>query len=250
MMGPATKLVLAFALSASAQPEEVARDFQAANERALAKEHGQAIALYESILERGYDDSDVYYNLGHVLEGAGRPIDAIVAYERALARAPGDADAIFNLERLRALHVSGLPEPAADAASLGEAVRPWISSDLTREAAWLFALSLLAACVLRAFFARVGAGTALANLGFFTATISLVVTLLGISALREVRAVVTESAALREGPDARFPDRGVVIPGETVRVRGTQGSFQEIQRLDGSTGFVERAALATVTYSL
>jgi tetratricopeptide (TPR) repeat protein len=221
-------------------PAEVERDFEAAHERALAGDHEQAVALYRAVLERGYDDADVHYNLGHVLEDMGRPIEAIVAYERALARAPGDADAKHNLERLRAREVKGAPDPDPEAAGLDAALGPWIRGAPVGIVGWLAALALLAACVLRALRRAPPASAAL----FALAGLGLLFVAASAAIRSEARAVVVEAAPLREGPDPRFDARGRAAPGERVRILDRQGALREVQRVDGTTGWIEAAALA------
>ncbi len=231
-------IVLAMLLLSA--PADIERDFAAAGERALAGDNEQAVALYRSVLERGYDGADVHYNLGVALEDVGRPVDAIVAYERALWRNPGDIDAETNLARLRAATVRGAPDFDPDAASLGEVFGPWVRGLPVGLLGWSAALALLGACALRAAQSRVGLSNAL----FSVAAVFGIAVGLAAAVDGEERAVVTAAAPLRAGPDPRFESRASAVPGEPVRILKARGAFREVLRADGSTGWIERDGLA------
>lgn len=222
-------------------PDAILRDFRAANERALAGEHDQAIALYRSLLERGYEDGGVYYNLGHVLEDAGRSVEAIVAYERALARDPSDEEARENLRRLRARTLPGLPEASAEVGGLSDVLSPLLLPLPIGLIGWAAAIAWLLAFLL--FAVRGPRAGALPRMLVGFAGLGLVVVALRASLERDLRAVVLKKAIVREGPDPRFAARGDALPGEPVRILGRQGSFREVKRRDGQTGWVEADVL-------
>ena len=218
------------------------QDFAAANERALAKDYVQAEALYRAIIERGVEDPDIYFNLGHVLESAGQDIDAIVAYEHALSLDPHDEDARYNLEQLRHRILPKASEPNPDAISLADALKPFAarSSTLTI-VGWLSALFVLGGSLLRstghhrAFTVSVGLWI---GAGFGISWL-----ILSALASSDERAVVIRNTDLRDGPDPRFGTRGQVRAGESVRVRDEGRGFKEVQRADGTIGFVAQDAL-------
>jgi tetratricopeptide (TPR) repeat protein len=57
----------------------------------------EARSQYELILQQGYVDASLYYNLGNCHYRLGNIAQAILAYERALRLAPGDPDIEYNL---------------------------------------------------------------------------------------------------------------------------------------------------------
>lgn len=236
-----TPLTLTLALGFLATPADVARDFEAANDRALAGDHTQAIALYRSILERGYDDGDVHYNLAHALESAERPFEALAAYERALDRNPNDEDARENLALLRARLVKDGPKPEPSAAGLADAFAPWVKNLPVSTLGWLAALLLFTGFVLKALAQprlNPAAWSAFVAAAFGLGTV-------GMHAVVEAdeRALVVATSPLLEGPDPRYSSRGEVRAGEAVRILGARDGFREVQRADGATGFIDRAAL-------
>tara|TARA_B100001564_G_scaffold189308_1_gene158892 strand:+ start:693 stop:1439 length:747 start_codon:yes stop_codon:yes gene_type:complete len=71
--------------------------FKKGNEEMVAENYKEAIEVYESILNLGYESSELYYNLGNGyfrLELIG---NSIWAYMNALDMAPRDRDIAYNL---------------------------------------------------------------------------------------------------------------------------------------------------------
>lgn len=227
-----------FAAVLLAAPADITGDFEAANERALAGEAEQAEALYTSILERGYEDSDVYYNLGHTLEDQGRLVDAIVAYERALWRDPGDAEARQSVDRLRARVAPEAPARDADAVGFADAFGPWIRGLPMGLIGWTAAALFFVGCLLRVLGRPRPAWGVLVCAGLGLGAVAL-----GAAVAADRAAVVVDGVPLREGPDPRFAERARVLRGERVRWIGRDAGFIEVQRADGTTGYVERGAL-------
>lgn len=62
-----------------------------------AGRYEDAARIYDELLDEGYDDARIHYNLGNALFKRGRVGPAILCYERALARNPSDPDAKENL---------------------------------------------------------------------------------------------------------------------------------------------------------
>jgi tetratricopeptide (TPR) repeat protein len=58
----------------------------------------EAITQYETVLDKGYESAELYYNLGNAYFNINNLPAAILNYERAKVLAPGDADIEFNLK--------------------------------------------------------------------------------------------------------------------------------------------------------
>ncbi len=67
-------------------------------------EFEKAIAAYESIIKKGYESAELYYNLGNAYYKSNKIPYAILNYERAKKLNPQDEDIDFNL-RLANTHV-------------------------------------------------------------------------------------------------------------------------------------------------
>lgn len=236
-------------LSGHASAQDQA-DFAAANEKALSGDEAGAIALYESLLERGLRSEDVLYNLGTVYAQAGRWVEAAVAYERALRLAPGDAAARENLARVRRMlrgrrEVTPLEQPV-------EVIEPWVAVVPPEGArlGFVFGASLffLAWFLVR----RSAAGWRTRLLGAMWALglvswVALGLVLAGQEWVRlERRAVVLREQPLLDGPDPRFREAGRVHAGARARVLEQDGPWSRIQSDEGHTGWVEDRHLAPV----
>ena len=86
--------------------------FNKGNEAMVAEDYSEAIKIYESILNIGYESSELYYNLGNGyfrLELIG---NSIWAYNNALDMAPRDRDIIYNLSivKMQAIDRIEMPE--------------------------------------------------------------------------------------------------------------------------------------------
>ena len=85
--------------------------FNKGNEAMVAEEYSEAIKIYESILNIGYESSELYYNLGNGyfrLELIG---NSIWAYMNALDMAPRDRDVIYNLSIVRMQTIDRIEMP-------------------------------------------------------------------------------------------------------------------------------------------
>ncbi|MBD3348942.1 MAG: tetratricopeptide repeat protein, partial [Candidatus Eisenbacteria bacterium] len=74
--------------------------FREANRLYSEGEYERAASLYESIVESGFRNADVQYNLGNARYKTGDLGQAVLAYERALDIEPAHADAASNLDFL------------------------------------------------------------------------------------------------------------------------------------------------------
>jgi predicted Zn-dependent protease len=91
----------------------------------LIGEYGQAIDLFQAILDRSPGQPRIWLSLGHALRTAGRRSEAVTAYKRAIELEPGLGDAYWSLANLKT-------EPFADdevAAMKGQLQRPDVAGE-------------------------------------------------------------------------------------------------------------------------
>ena len=111
-----------------------------------AGRYARAAELYQSLLDRGFDDIRVHYNLGNSRFKAGELGRAILAWERVLARNPHDSDARENLEYATLLTVDKVgPEEDTFPETVARAARRGFGPD---RAMAVFLASLLASSCL------------------------------------------------------------------------------------------------------
>ncbi len=231
-----------FVVLVSLSPE-LERDFAAANERALKGDHTGAIALYQSLQNRGLVAPDLYYNLGVAYAEAAQPVDAIVQFERALRLDPGHADAEHNLGQLRA---ELTPKSEAQVLSFADALQPllppWslmtsffvaISLSLLTFGALIWARFVASAWPRRMF---VASAISLAIVGAILGAQIIVAT--------APRAVIVRAAELRQGPDERLKSAGEAVLGLRVRILSREAGWVEVQNPDGTVGWLPESALA------
>jgi tetratricopeptide (TPR) repeat protein len=88
-------IILLFNISLFANEAE--NKFNKANEYYNSGEYEQAIELYKSIIDNGYNDSKIYYNIGNAYYKTEQIPESILYYEKALKANPDNEDAQFNL---------------------------------------------------------------------------------------------------------------------------------------------------------
>ena len=116
-------------------------------------QYSQAAQAYQQLVDQGFTESALFYNLGNAYYKAGDYGRAIANYRRAQLLAPRDADIAANLNLARSQVVGQLPEdPPADAASegwfsaLGHWSQQWFTTNelaLLALGAWVLFVFLL-----------------------------------------------------------------------------------------------------------
>ena len=85
--------------------------FMQGNQFIFDGKYGDAVQSYESILELGYENSDLYYNLGNAYYRMHHIGQAIWAYSNALYLNPRNKDALHNLSLAKARRVDRIELP-------------------------------------------------------------------------------------------------------------------------------------------
>lgn len=170
-----------------------------------------AVRHYSSLVEQGYDDERIWYNLGNAQFKAGRLGQAIKAYLRARRLAPRDPDIKANLEFVRLYAVDKLETSGrlfilgwTDQLSARFTLREWLTA-----AGALFSL-LVVLTILKVWFGRVG------RAGWYWLGIGVFIWLLVLG------------GGARHYRDEYMRDRGVVVVKETD-VRGGPGDDYTLQ---------------------
>ncbi|MFA6653834.1 MAG: tetratricopeptide repeat protein [Candidatus Delongbacteria bacterium] len=89
-------------------------DFDEANQYYEKADYEKAVVLYEKIISDGFDNGEVYYNLGNSYYKLGDIARAILNYERALKLLPDDPDLIGNLKTARLYLTDKVEETEAE----------------------------------------------------------------------------------------------------------------------------------------
>ena len=124
--------------------------FSQGNNAMIAEKYDDALQLYESILEIGYHDSNLYYNLGNAYYRLHYIGHAIWAYSQASILAPRDIDIQHNLDVTLARRIDRIELPESffllkmyRAIKSNLTLREWIvlgSIILLFQSMWVFGL--------------------------------------------------------------------------------------------------------------
>lgn len=219
--------------------------FNKANDLYQKENYSQAIQQYESILNSGQSNPELYYNLGNSYFRMHQPGRALLNYERGLMLSPRDADIKINIAFVRTalnLQEEGLSEQFLE----------WLNNLMTLNELAAFCSSLwilLCAGVIVYLFLKLRRIYWL-NLSLLAA----VIVFGGLLALKIDRQVKTQWAVVIAGPvEARngpgFDNTvGFTLPeGKKVSVLGLKDEWAAVGlRSEGLKGWVEKKYLEQI----
>ena len=128
-----TLLILPLPAMAQKQEEET---FFRANQEFKERQYQEAIHDYHQLIEKGYENGHLNYNLGNAYLRSGQLGQAILHYERARLFMPRNADLKFNLNYALDQTTDALPQSK----SLIHTGFFWIDSLTLNELFWGFAV--------------------------------------------------------------------------------------------------------------
>ncbi len=111
--------------SAKAAEPSIEHVFQQGNRFYEQGHYTQAIACYQEIVNSGFENGYVYYNLGNALLKHERIGEAILHYERAVRLRPRDEDVAFNLDYARAFTLDKMKPDTGKLLALLQALRDY-----------------------------------------------------------------------------------------------------------------------------
>jgi len=239
--------VLFFWLSSPASAQRLDQVFDDANEAVFAGDLDEAITGYDQLVAAGVDDPDVAFNLGVAHGRSGRYGQAIRWFERSLALSPGDAEVERGLAEVRAAlgrrQASRDGEAVVETTPFTEAVvRPF---SLLGIGILVLVLDFLFFGLLL-WFRRTESENGRLALGIAAPVVGLLLALSVFGVLAKSGAltdgapaiVVTEDAAVREGPDPRAERRSDAREGERARVLDRDGDWVRVRLPGGREGWM------------
>ena len=223
-------------------PEET---FDQANQHYQQARFSQAIDLYESILDNGFVNGELYYNLGNAYYKTGDLGKAVLNYERALKLMPNDEDLKHNLQLANLVITDRIePTPRLFLWDYWDSMKAAFSLDaLTWIGYALFVLLVGSVCVIilaRSYEVR--------RLGLFGGSISTALLVLSIVLFvgkigelnRTDAAVVTAKiTTVKNSPDTKSSDAFVLHSGVKVTITDSVGDWMKIRLADGKVGWME-----------
>ena len=228
-------LAVLFAGDASAQESSGTGLMAKANERYERGEYAEATQQYEALIDRGYRDATLYFNLGNAHFESGDLGRAILSYLRARELSPRDPDIRDNLELARAMTVDRI---AAERGPLVESVsyfgHRWVTPDELGTAAILLwvasGIAIGALLVWRVFPLRRVLHTVTVFATVATAmSLLLVVSMTYANPYDDTGVVTAAAVEVVSGPGPQYSEEFTLFGGAQVRVTDSRHGWLRIE---------------------
>ena len=216
--------VVAAAGGAALAQERSASDAMAdANGRYERGDFAGAVQGYEDLIERGYDDATLYYNLGNAYfkqEDLGR---AILNYLRAQEMSPRDTDIRANLELARSQtvdRIEGDDSLIASISALGRVVATAEEIGLVALALWAVSALGMAAAVARPSMRirSIVRGGSIAGMTAALVALLLLSSMLYANSNDDVGIITAEEVDILSGPGTQYSTEFTLHSGAQVRL--------------------------------
>ena len=219
-------------------------------------QYAQAVQAYEQLIEQGYSDSALFYNLGNAYYKQGDYGGAVLNYRRAQRLAPRDADIQANLEmaRSRAVDQFEVAENSGTLSLVGEAVRDTFTHNqlaMTALGLWILFVILLL------LFDSAKAGSGWRKGLKYALAVTAVVLVVGILALgaygyvdgaQSEGVIVASQVEVTSGPGKQYMTEFTLHSGTEVELVETRGSWIRLVAAGGELeGWVPVSAVEPVS---
>jgi tetratricopeptide (TPR) repeat protein len=247
-----TPFFLAVVITGISFGDEAAQTFAEANQLYLQAKYPDAITQYEKIVQSGFENGELYFNLGNAYYKSGNIQKAILNYERAKQLLPRDEDVLFNLQLANLQVVDKI-----DAVPRIFVYR-WVDSMLA-----LFSLSTMG-WIVYAFFLLTLAAFAIflyartytqKRLSMFVGLVfsaALILTMIGYGVQSykesntEFAIVMSDVANIKAAPDSKGNDLFVLHKGLRVQVLDSVNHWRKIRLADGKVGWIPEDDCETI----
>ena len=248
-----TGLAIAVALPLHADSPADTDAMTASNELYDAGRYAESTQVYEQIVDQGYRDSALYYNLGNAYYKQGDLGRAILNYVRAEKLAPRDADVRANLEVARSQTID-LPGSDEQIVLIRLVVAAQARLTTNELAAATLALWLLLALPLA--IVLYGKAERLRRAASYAAVVLGLVLVMGAISLsgrvyaessRQRVVVVAEAVDVVSGPGTQYVTEFTLHAGTEARLLETRGSWARVALPEGGLqGWVPAGAVEEV----
>lgn len=223
-----------------------------AEEAYAASDYDKALEIYKSVLDKGYESADLYYNVANCFYRKGELAPSILNYERALRIDPSHEDAKHNLSLAESKTVDNID-------TLGRVflVDWWNSfSNLTSADSWafisivLFIITIVSLSVyifVRKIWVR--------KLGFSVAVIALFFTIISfcsaytrynVETSKNQAIVFSQTVTIKSSPDNSGNNLFILHEGTKVNIKSRLGEWVEIITSDGNSGWLPANAIEVI----
>jgi tetratricopeptide (TPR) repeat protein len=236
-------------LFASFSPDSV---MSKANQNYIESNFDKAAELYQTLVDSGYHNAELYFNLGNSYFKLNRIPYALLNYERAYLLKPNDEDIEFNLEYARTFTVDRIePLPQFFLIKWYRGARATFSSNGWAFISILFlAITLLLVLV---FWYSFSAWRKRITFAFALLTFSLTVFSVIFSAQEKERVTLRNMAIIyhpvvtvRSSPGDSGKDIFILHSGTKVQITKAIGQWVEIRIADGNKGWIQSESIELI----
>ncbi len=231
-------------------PKESADQYNNAGKLYRDGKFEQALQIYESLLDSGIHNPDLFYNASNAAYRCGYLGKAILYIERALALAPSDEDALANRAFLNSIKKDQEPPPD----NLITAFITQIYESTNVNTSTLLSGSMFAFAFIIATFSIFTIGTKrIISIVLFIIFMSISFLSGGISIHKLHREstqteaiIMTEQAKAYSGPDTRNTHIFTIHEGTKVIIERQQDGWSLIRLLSGAGGWIPASSLQEI----
>lgn len=223
-----------------------------ANELYVKGQFEEAIKIYESLAQQGYEGASLFYNLGNSYYRTGKIGYAILYYEKALKLSPDDEDVQHNLQLVK-LNLKDKIEalPPFYLFKIWESVLSSLSSEELTILSYILFLIILFTLGFY-FFAknivqqRIAFYLFVFSLVLFLSSVGLLIVKLNQESKLKYGIVLETSLAAKSSPDPQGKDAFIVHEGLKVRIEDKVDKWLKIRLEDGQVGWVENFSIGII----
>lgn len=207
----------------------------AANHLYETGQYDQAAQAYQQLVDQGFTDSALFYNLGNAYFKDGDSGRAIVNYRRAQLLDPRDTDIATNLELARSQIVDQLEETGESKQGFFSAVGGWVQSWLTMNEVAMFALGAWILFVfLLILFSNTRKGSFVHESLQYAMVLTILALVIGIAGLgsrmvvensQPEAVVVAQEVDVTSGPGTQYVTEFALHNGTEARLLETRGNW-------------------------
>ncbi|MDX9845852.1 MAG: tetratricopeptide repeat protein [Tenuifilaceae bacterium] len=234
--------VLSFGLKANTSSDSL---LIKANECYIEGNFNKAAELYQTLVDSGYHNAELYYNLGNAYFKLNRIAYAILNYERAFRLKPNSEDIEYNLEYARNFTVDRIETlPVFFLTKWYRSVRGMLSSNGWAWASlfWLtitFAIALVFWFAISPYTKRISF-----LLGIITLTIFILSSVFSAQekhrvSLRDEAIIFQPVVTVKSSPGQAGKELFILHSGTKVIITKAVGQWVEIRIADGNKGWIQ-----------
>lgn len=234
-------LMFTFGLQASVAPDSV---LQKANYEYIEGNFEEAATLYQTMVDSGYSNPELYFNLGNAYFKQNQIPQAILNYERAYLLNSSDEDIEFNLEYARTFTIDRIEAvPVFFLTKWYRSLRSMLTSNGWAWVSIAFVALLLITGLTFRFSYRPWVKRTTFSLGILFALCVVLTSTFSVQEknrfIQRDKAIVFQSVVtVKSSPGASSKDIFIIHGGTKVSITKTIGEWVEIRTDDGNKGWI------------